>query len=160
MSDNSERVASELDLAAQWAAERCPIIDGIVFGDGRVKLISARWERQEDGRLEIVLKPSGWTTLAELHAREQLQWTGVIGLCEAVAPAKNIRVLGGEGGLGSDGFVAYLRNDDGRINWIAFFNSSNPFEVVQVHEDYVLARTSLGTWWRFPLDAPDRLTLQ
>lgn len=160
MGNTANNPFPEIDLTAQWSAERCPIIDGIVFGDGRVKLISADWQKQADGRLGIVLKPGGWTTLAELHAKGQLQWTGTIALCEAVDLAKNIRVLGGEGGLGSDGFVANVRSDNGKIVWIAFFNNSNPFEVVQIHNHHVLAKTNLGTWWRFPLDAPDRVTLQ
>jgi hypothetical protein len=152
--------APEINLAAQWKAERCPLINGIVFGDGRVKLVSADWRKQENGRLGLVLEPSGWTTLAELHRRGELRWTETMGsLCEAVDPTRNIQVQVGEGALGSQGFVACLRNDSGEIMWIAFFDSSNPFEVVQVHDDRVLAKTNLGTWWQFPLDSPDRVTL-
>ena len=159
MANDTNNPVPEIDLTAQWRAERCPIIDGIVFGDGSIKLVNANWQKQENGRLGIVLKPGGGTTLAELHAKGRLQWTGVIGQCEAVDVVRNIRVIGGEGGLGSDGFVANVRDDDGKVVWLAFFNISNPFATVQIHDDHVLARTTLETWWRFPLDAPDRIML-
>jgi hypothetical protein len=149
----------EVDLTAEWNAERCPIIDGIVFGDGRVRRIATPWRQGKSGRLEIVIEPVGWTSLAELAKTGELQWTGIISLSEAIDLARNIRILGGEGGLGGDGFVANVRNDDGMVVWIAFFTSSNPFEVVQIHGDHVLAKTNLGTWWHFPVDAPDRVTL-
>lgn len=160
MNGDTNSPAADAELAAQWAAERCPVIDGIAFGDGRVKQVLASWKKQEDGRLEMVIEPGAWTTLEDLHGKGPLDWTGIIDLCTAEDPAKGIRILGGEGGQGSDGFVAALRSDSEEIVWIAFFTTSNPFEVVQIHGDFVLAKTNLGMWWRFPLDAPERVTLQ
>jgi hypothetical protein len=160
MNDDTNSPTADTDLADQWAAERCPVIDGIVFGDGRVKQVLATWKKQEDGRLGIVIEPGGWTTLEDLREKGPLDWTGVIDLCTAEDPARGIRILGGEGGQGSEGFVTALRRDSGEVVWIAFFTTSNPFEVVQIHGDFVLAKTNLGTWWRFPLDAPERVTLQ
>lgn len=160
MNDDTNGPTADMDLADQWAAERCPVIDGIVFGDGRVKQVLATWKEQEIGRHRIVIEPGGWTTLEDLREKGSLDWTRVIDLCTAEDPARGIRILGGEGGQGSDGFVTALRSDSGEIVWIAFFTTSNPFEVVQIHGDFVLAKTNLGTWWRFPLDAPEQVTLQ
>jgi hypothetical protein len=160
MNGDKNGPAVDAELAAQWAAERCPVIDGIVFGDGRVKQVLATWRKQEGSRLEMVIEPGAWTTLEDLYGKGSLDWTGIIDRCTVEDPARGIRILGGEGGQGSDGFVAALRSDSGEIVWIAFFTTSNPFEVVQIHGDSVLAMTNLGTWWRFPLDAPERVTLQ
>ena len=160
MNVDSNRPSIDPDLAAQWAAERCPVIDGIVFGDGRVKQVLATWVKQENGRLGMVIEPGGWTTLDDLHGRRPLDWTGIIDLCTAEDPARGIRILGGEGGQGSEGFLAALHSDSGEIAWIAFFTTSNPFEVVQIHGDFVLAKTNLGAWWRFPLEAPERVILE
>ena len=160
MSIDSNSPVPEFDLTAQWRAARCPIIDGIVFGDGRVRLVGVDWQKRANGRLGLVIEPGGWTTLADFHKDGKLQWTGVIVLCEAEDPTRGIRVLGGEGGLGSEGFVANVRADEGTIVWIASFSNSNPFEVVQIRSDDVLAKTNLGALWRFPLDAPDRIAFQ
>ena len=151
---------ADADLADQWSAERCPVIDGVVFGDGRVKQLLATWKKQDDGRLGIVIEPGEWTTLGDLREKESFDWTEIIDLCRADDPVRGLQILGGEGGQGADGFVAALRKDSGEIAWIAFFTTSNPFEVVQVHGDFVLAKTNLGMWWRFPLDAPVLVVLQ
>lgn len=160
MNGETNSPTADAELAAQWAAERCPLIDGIVFGDGRVKQVPATWKKQEDGRLEMAIDPGVWTTLEDLRREGSLDWTEIIELCTAEDPARGIRILGGEGGQGSDGYVAALRSDSGEIVWIAFFTTSNPFEVVQIHGDFVLAKTNLEMWWRFPLNAPDRVALQ
>ncbi|WZO99388.1 hypothetical protein EP7_000994 [Isosphaeraceae bacterium EP7] len=160
MNDDTNSPATDADLADQWAAERCPLIDGIVFGDGRVKHVLAAWKKQENGRLGLVVETGEWTTLKDFRRKGSLDWTEIMELCTTEDPARGIRILGGAGGLGGDGFVAALRTDSGEISWIAFFTASNPFEVVQIRGDFVMARTNLGMWWRFPLDAPDRVTLQ
>lgn len=158
MSKNTDQPGPHDDLSAHWKAEQCPIIDGIIFGDGRVRTMSAEWRDGKNGRLELVVEPHGETTLTELASAGKLQWTGVIALCNAADSAKNLCVLGGEGGLGSDGFVAVLDNEQ-TIKWIAFCNNSNPFDVVQISDDCILAKSTLGTWWRFPLQAPEQITL-
>ncbi|SIN81915.1 hypothetical protein SAMN05444166_1079 [Singulisphaera sp. GP187] len=158
--DDRNNQPADADLAAQWVAENCPIIDGIVFGDGRIKQLFAVRNKQVNEGPGMKIQPGGWMTLADLQKKGQLDWTGILDLCVAEDLARGIRILGGEGGYGADGFVANIRSDSGEIVWIAFFTSSNPFEEVQIHSDHVLARTNLDMWWRFPLDAPEEVTLQ
>lgn len=153
----AERVKS--DLKVEWDAERCPIVDGIIFGDGRVKRMGLDWVRNAAGRLELAVRPAGWTSLAELMEKGDLQWTGITPRCANIDAAMGLRLSCGEGGLGADGFVAVVQADRGEILWIAFFTQSNPFEVVQLAGDQVMAKTSLGTWWQFPLHSPESVTL-
>jgi hypothetical protein len=159
MAEEANRQAQQYDLAGHWASEKCPVLDGVIFGDGRVRLLRAEWQNGPNDRLILVVEPQGWTTLTELDSSNGLEWTEVCPMCSAVDVANNIRVLGGEGGLGSEGFVAVLRSDNGEIKWIAFCASSNPFEAVRVGDDHILAKSTLGTWWRFPLASPDLVTL-
>lgn len=147
-----------LDMQAQWVKKHCPIVDGVVFRDGRVKLLSVNWTRGPTNRMELSVKPAEWTTLDALDRNQQLQWTGVIELCRT--EHDNMLLIGGEGGLGSDGFVAAVSLPEAKVIWIVFCNESNPFDVVTVLNDVVRARSTLGTWWCIPLKFPDQLRLE
>lgn len=160
MISDIDRYSEDSELAAHWAAERCPVIDGIIFGDGRIKPMLANWRQTGDGTIQLVVEPGESTTLNELRPKKPIEYTGIIVLCSAEDPVRRIQIIGGEGGLGADGFVAALRVDSHSIVWIAFFTNSNPFELVQINDGIVLAKTNLNIWWRFPLDDPARVTLQ
>ncbi len=135
---------SRFDLKTEWDAGRCPIVEGLISGEGRVKDMNVEWVRDASGRLALWVRAAGWSSLLELVPNGKLQWTGVIPLCTASDVDRNLRVVCGEGGLGCDGFVAVIRSDLDEILWIAFFTQSNPFEVVQLAEDCVMARAAWG----------------
>jgi hypothetical protein len=160
MAHGINKTIIDTDLQTHWAAEQCPIIDGIIFSDGRLRLMTVEWVRGQAGRLELSVSPGGWTSVAELASNSRLQWTGIIPLCNTEDLARKLRVIGGEGGLGSDGFVAVTSADNGAIVWIAFFNGSNPFEAIEIIGDWIVAKTNLQTVWRFPIGCPENVTLK
>lgn len=82
-------------------------------------------------------------------------WLNVCVLCEATDSARGMRAVAGDGPNGADGFVALLKSEESHIEWIAFFQSSNPFVEVEFSEGCVRAKSNLNIWWRFPVDAPD-----
>ena len=46
-----------------------------------------------------------------------------------------LRLVCGEGAMGSDGFVAAVRPSDGALAWVAFFDCSHPFSAISIVED-------------------------
>lgn len=100
------------------------------------------------------IQRGNWTRLTDLDAKTALRFTGLISLCETTDVFRNLRAIGGEGGNGSDGFVAAVEARSGVLLWIAFFTQSNPFVSVELRGSDILATTNLDTHWRFPLDSP------
>lgn len=141
------------DLEQALGQGACPILSGLMYPDGSVLLVDA--------------VPSGpgaptfrrRTTLAALDATEPLEWTTVGTLAQAVSPDGSYSAIGGEGGMGGDGFVAVSAAADKRLLWVAFFEDSNPFEEVRFDGGDVVARSNLGREYRFPVTAPERLVL-
>jgi hypothetical protein len=76
-----------------------------------------------------------------------------------VSASRALIVAAGEGGQDGDGFVALLSGPDGRLEWLAFFDDSQPFEAVAFDADEVVARTAAGRELRFPVGAPERLVV-
>ena len=93
--------------------------------------------------------------MSDLEKLHNLEWTYLAQLCESVE--NDIVIAGGEGGIGSDGFVAVLRTSDRHLMWLAFFDDSNPFIKVSFLNGIVIAFSNLGDVWNFPLEKPHEL---
>ncbi|MGD9636814.1 MAG: hypothetical protein AB7G28_11585 [Pirellulales bacterium] len=150
----------DIDINEMWRAESCPILNGIIFPDGRVREVHIRSDRVNGKNSTPIIQRGNWTRLIDLNAAKPLQTTGLISLCEATDESRNLCVQGGEGGLGGDGFVAALKLDTGNLLWIAFFTESNPFVSIELYENEVLSLTNHGTCWRFPLRSPEDVGFQ
>jgi hypothetical protein len=160
MNNNTEGGRNPLDLQGHWDAEECPIVEGVIFPDGRIWSISAEHVLGNPGvQIEQVLRPQDWTSLAELVAAGPFHCSNLCSNSELVDAAINRRIICGEGSWGGDGFVAVLKADSGKILWIAFFSTSNPFLSVKLEGDQVIATSNHGIRWRFPLNSPQEVTL-
>ncbi|MCP4600753.1 MAG: hypothetical protein GY847_09510 [Proteobacteria bacterium] len=148
-----------MNIQHQWASMKCPIINGILFANGDIEWINVGLLPQSGGMARIQLSPGRPTDVKTLTDEGVLDWTEVAPLCEAIDEKRNIRVFAGEGGLGADGFVAVLKASDSQLEWVAFFENSNPFVEVELRETEVLAKTNLSNTWRFPLDSPAQVTV-
>jgi hypothetical protein len=154
MTELSTPIDSQISEA--WKEERCPIVNGIFRPDDSVSRL------MRDGNLEngdpVTLRVADQTTVSELERSGGLEWTYLTQLCEFRATSSRYVAVGGEGGMGSDGFVALLEHDV-KLLWLAFFDWSNPFTEVSIKDTVVTAVSSLDTIWRFPVDAPEAVTL-
>lgn len=154
MSDDFRDSGKRLDWIARWSALELPDLDGIVISDGRIRRMELNWS--SDYR-ELAVRAGAWTNLVELESSGELDWVSVNPLCERSAP--NLRLLAGEASYGEAGFVVVLPEGSGTPIWAAFFTESNPFEKIRLDGDYVVAETNLWMKWRFPLDAPENVTI-
>jgi hypothetical protein len=131
----------------------CPILNGLLYPDGSVLLVDSL----PSGPGAPTFGPR--TSLDALDATEPLEWTTVGTLAEAVSPDGSYSAVGGEGGMGGDGFVAVTAAADKRLLWVAFFEDSNSFEEIRFDGGDVVARSNLGREYRFPVTAPERLVV-
>ncbi|MGC4064588.1 MAG: hypothetical protein QM784_08080 [Polyangiaceae bacterium] len=135
-----------------WQEERCPIVNGIFRPDDSVSRLTL--EIDSVNRNFATLKLMERTTLSAIERTSEVEWTYLTQLCEFKSITSHYVAIGGEGGFGSDGFVALLERDL-RLLWLAFFDWSNPFTKVSVEDAVVTATSSLDAIWRFPVDAPE-----
>ncbi len=151
--------ARALTIQRQWAGMKCHIINGILYANGDIEWINVDLLPQSGGMTRIQLSSGSPTDVKTLSDEGVLDWAEVAPLCEAIDERRNIRVFAGEGGLGADGFVAVVKVSDSQLEWVAFFENSNPFVEVELRETEVLAKTNLSNTWRFPLDSPAHVTV-
>lgn len=146
-------------LRRKWMDEECPIVNGVTLGTGDVYLLSLSRIRNQD-QFAATVRPAGVTNLASLDKEKGLEWTYLTRLCEVRSLEKGVRVSGGEGGQGADGFVAVSSIEDDRLVWVAFFDNSNPFVEVELAGSRIHAVTTLDDRWSFDLAQPGEVSVQ
>ena len=137
-----------------WQSEKCPIMNGIVFDSGEIALLAFR-NLQVRGNWITLLDPAGRTTLESFLAEHPDQWAAITTLGETSSEPLGLHMFCGEGSSGGDGFVAACRAADNHVNWIAFFEHSNPFEYIEIQGSDALAVNNCQQIWRFPLTRPE-----
>lgn len=136
-------------VVTRWKNGEVPILNGVVQAVGLVHLVhpvdaprSLPMTLQQGGEAEMgVLSEIGWTRGIPADVRRDAETHAV--------------VIVGECGMGSDGFVAMQATDDpDSLQWLAFFDFSNPFESVSLAGDFIKARNNLGEEWCFDRPSP------
>ena len=155
---NSSRKDTELLIQTAWKDERCPILNGIVFGTGHVKLLHVEFSPKSGGA-DYTVKEYGTTDIGLLEESKQLTWTYLGQLFETFDKKQGIRISCGEGGMGGDGFVAVSKGTEDWLEWIAFFDCSNPFVEIKALDDEIVGMTNIDNIWRFSLQNPGLITV-
>ena len=143
----------------KWLAQLCPIVNGVIYGTGEITLFSLIGGFQLSGT-SIELRRGIRTCVTSFLEQNPDDWTSVTSLCEATSDELNARVLAGEAGLGADGFVAVTRKNDEYLEWIMFFENSNPFIEVTINGPDIVAVTNLGDRWTIPLRSPENMSVE
>ncbi len=99
------------------------------------------------------------TSIMELEKNQKLFWSDCTILNRIIDDERQIEVLAGESDYGSDGFVAVLSNKSKKLKWIAFFSSSNPFSRLEIENNQILAKSTSGFSWIFPIDMPEAVVV-
>lgn len=146
-------------LPRRLKAGECPIVNGIILSNGEVYPLELSRVWQGDG-YAVGLSRGSPTTLAALQEEGALEWTRVSGECRDESGATGVRVVGGEGSYGSEGFILVSRTGDGRPEWVAYFDESNPFVEVRLTETQVHAVTTLDDRWTFDLKQPGEVSVE
>lgn len=125
-------------LSVAWQREQVPLLNGILFPDGRH--IRLEWDGDH-----IVVGSSG-SSWDENDLRDEV--TYFTELSRAKIPNSELVVIAGEGGLGADGVIALVDTNTDLPCWVLFMDSSNPFSHVEVVDGQIVASTTLGKRWR------------
>jgi hypothetical protein len=137
-----------------WLSEESPIVNGIMFADGSIQSIEPCDLPRSPGTIQLVAGEQ-----ANLCLFAHLEPTGLIPLCRVEDKRKGIVVIGGEGGMGSDGFVAFT-NSQNQILWMAFFEFSNPFVSVELRDEEIVAVNNLNEKWYFQVENPSMIRIE
>lgn len=146
-------------LQVKWQDGLCPIINGVVFSNGRVVLLEFKHERM-NGEREVHLRKCGEKSLESVLDGDCSFFTGITELCSVECEGSDKRLVGGEGGMGGDGFVALTSGRGDHLEWIAFFENSNPFIRLACQDGSALAQSTYGDRWSFPITNPEKATVQ
>lgn len=137
-----------------WNESKCPLVNGVVFDSGQVCQLRIRVLQIRQTWVEW-LEPAGRMDLQEYLAQHGDSWVECTPLAEAACAALGVQIVCGGGPLGADGFCAACRAADRHLLWLAFFQDSNPFEYVEVHEDAAFVVNNSQNVWRIPLTRPE-----
>lgn len=146
-------VSTEVLIQEKFEEEECPLFDGVLFGTGAIVLMESRTYVGDSGVVGQV-RPLARSTLDSFLEYNPDGWVSFTSLSSSRWELAGLVLTCGEGSLGADGFVA-VREIDGPLRWIAFFQNSNPFTSVSLAGDEVVALSTLNHLWRFPVDRPE-----
>lgn len=146
-----EEHQSDRTIQEHWSNSSLPHFSGIIAGNG---MMVAMGEQNffVDGKIQQHVYPICETSIDSFLGFDNEFVEVAFDDRRVPVPGTNCFAIGGEGEMGNEGFVAVV-NGAGLV-WAGFFTGSNPFHQVHVADDCVVARTTHGTTWRFPLSAP------
>jgi hypothetical protein len=137
--------------------QRCPGINSICYSNGEVQLIDiiVDWKHPVVYEIHLGIK----TSIAELERENKLSWNDCVIRDQIITDEPKVEILCGEGNLGADGFIAVINASD-KLDWVAFFDCSNPFVKLAFKDGVIYAESSLGHTWKLPLLSPHNLTIE
>lgn len=138
----------------------CPSINGIAFPDGSAiqLLFNITWVPKI--AYKIIAERS--MNYDNIEAHNELNWKDCGVMCSLEIDEKGVLIISGESDYGSDGFVAALNSKSKLLIWIGIFDTSNPFNKLRYEKETncILAFSTNGSIWRFPLDKPHELSTE
>ena len=145
-------------IQQMWEDKSWPIRNGIYFADDTVAVLKILmpWENSEEA---VSVSVAGSATLEQAEELRENKETHLAQLCEQANVGLDLRVVGGEGSHGSEGFIAVIELSTRHLVWLAYFDCSNPFEKVSLENGIVTAISNLRHAWHLPLTEPATLTV-
>ena len=140
-------------------AQAWPARSGIYLASGTIILltVSMPWETKAKNVSVQIGNSLQWDRVVD--APEFKARTHLMQLCERDYPELDIRVVGGEGSHGSEGFLALTHLTSRKLRWLAFFRNSNPFTAVSFDKDTIIAESNLEDRWSVPVVHPETLSV-
>ncbi|OTQ57399.1 hypothetical protein B6D18_10210 [Gilliamella sp. A7] len=115
-----------------WNKEKLPIKDGIYFANG-----------ESFSLVDFLNQNPDCITHIDIFKKIKLQMGGTC--------------LLGEGSHGSEGFIAYITSDE-KLNWVIYFEESNPFiNAVELSDAFLTVESSAN--YRIILDLKNPINI-
>lgn len=61
---------------------------------------------------------------------------------------------------GEDGFISLTKKSTDELVWLIVLSTTNPFDRIELHDDFFHATSSIGIKVTIPAERPDKLTIQ
>jgi hypothetical protein len=137
-------------IQSNWNNGLSPRVDGVVFADGTVWSVEY-YEVRHKGI---------WGNFANFRGanpsrlQSDISWVEIDEHCYVLDADDGVRYSCGDGALGGDGYVACSQTSDNHLNWIAFFQDSNPFLKISLVSERVNAVNNHTHVWSFNVNNP------
>lgn len=133
-----------------WNKEKLPIKDGIYFANGESFSFLAKFYP------DIVIKKGKSFSLVDFLNKNPDCITD-IDIFEKIKISTGGTCLLGEGSHGSEGFIAYITSDE-KLNWVIYFEESNPFiNAVELPDTFLKVESSAN--YTIILDLKDPINI-
>ena len=133
-----------------WNKEKLPIKDGIYFANGESFSFLAKFYS------DIVIKKGKSFSLVDFLNKNPDCITD-IDIFEKIKIPTGGACLLGEGSHGSEGFIAYITSDE-KLNWVIYFEESNPFiNAVELPDTFLKVESSAN--YTIILDLKDPINI-
>ena len=141
-------------IQALWEKGQCIILNGVMYANGSVELVKAYDLPRPVGTLSLPFLEQ-----TSLDWNKTCEITTLIPSCRSEDLSRGVVAIGGEGGMGGDGFLA-LTDVANRLLWIAFFDFSNPFVFVEIARSEIIAKNNLEESWHFQIAKPSQIIVE
>lgn len=145
-------------LVVAWKNGQIPIINGVTFRNGkciRMKLYSEdpntyvgnaiRKIDEED--TDVIGAPGGF------------EFTHYCPYFRISVPGRDIEIVGGDGAMGGDGFIAAVESSSDEPLWVFFCDDSNPFDHAELEKDIIRAHSTLDRIWCINMNDPTQIRI-
>lgn len=158
---NVQPTSEDRDLVSKlWEEEACPYFDLIMYGNGRVFKLNMNESKpvQQD-----CMAQKNWTRISEvpeIRVPEEMN-EGFATLCSKELLDLGLSISVGECcASGENGFVAVTSISSEKLEWLAFFLGSNPFDEVEIDGGEIVVSSTASKKYRFPINNPERFTVE
>ncbi|URM26908.1 hypothetical protein LLY42_23980 [Pseudomonas frederiksbergensis] len=140
--------------------------------------VQNHWQEEIYPRQNSIMSNNGFYCLFETSEKEQslknktwlpaLDFSSVEnGLCEGLATIYttedskgNIIQCGECLASGEDGFISLTKKDTDELVWLIVLSTTNPFDRIELHGEFIHATSSSGIKVTIPPERPDKLAIQ
>ncbi|AWK06982.1 hypothetical protein HYN56_23220 [Flavobacterium crocinum] len=124
-------------IQSKWREGLLPLIDGISFANGDIIIANTyRLIDTENNTSKRYWSPLCDTTIESVEKYEGNAWV-CVDIFNGEINYGNGKIVFGDGGMGSDGFVAHI-DENGDLIWGIFFTFSNPIISAKIIEDKLI----------------------
>jgi len=146
---------NHINLNIEWQNQKLPIVNGIIYSDGSLDWINVDYVGDKRK-----IQFGSRIHLDDLLSNNEVGFSNIIINKKTQSFYKKINVYCGEGSFGGDGFVVVETQNDLHIKWIAFFETANPFEKIDIIDNKVIAYNNLNEKWIFDINNLSNLIIE
>lgn len=139
-----------------WREQQVPLIDGVLFATGAFYPVEYYAVTLRD----VAGAGARVSTNVASHLEPTFDLVSIDELAGQSDVASGVRYSCGEGGLGSDGFLACASLVTGDLAWIAFLQHANPFVRLTLTDRHVEVTNNHGHIWEFGKQNPLDITVR